>query len=157
MICKSISKKPHWKDVLQNGIENFLPYIEMYGEVKDTEELWNGYCNRVANILMDETDLEECGGHILYLSDEELNDGEEISGFHWFITQGGKYYDASTIYGVDLISGLPIVDLISEEHPDDLDEWILNNTMIVDRAKSGTKWDSSKTLSKIEKEFIWNY
>lgn len=147
------SKKPHWEDVLQNGVENFLPYIEIYGEVEDTEELWNGYCNRVANILMDETDLGECGGHILYLSDEELNDGEEITGFHWFITQGGRYYDASTPYGVDTLVELPIVDLIADEHPDDLDEWLLNNTMVVDKAKSGTKWDSSKTLAKIEKEF----
>ena len=137
---------PHWEDVLQNGVENFIPYIELYGEVDDPEELWNGYCNRVANILMEETDLSECGGHILYLSDEELNDGDLITGFHWFITQGGRYYDASSPYGVNSISSLPIVDLIADEHPYDLDEYILKNTMVVDRAKSETLWDSSKTL-----------
>ena len=132
------SRRPHWEDVLQNGIENFLPYIEMYGEVKDTEELWNGYCNRV-----------ECGGHILYLSDEELGDGEAITGFHWFVTQGGRYYDASTPNGVDSISELPIVDLIADEHPDDLDKWLLEHTMVVDTAKTDTKWDSSKTLAHL--------
>ena len=140
---------PHWEDVLQNGIENFLPYIEMYGEVDDVEELWNGYCNRVANILKDETDFTECGGQILYLSDEELEDGETITGFHWFVMVDGRYYDASSPFGVDSISELPISDLLSDEHPNDLDEYLLSHTMVVDKASLDTRWDSSKTLAEV--------
>lgn len=144
----SESGLPHWKDVLQNGIENFLPYIEQYGEVDDVDELWDGYCNRVVNILKEETDLIDCGGEILYLSDEPLEDGEPITGFHWFIAQGGRFYDASVPYGVDLIDDLPIVSLLYEEHPNPVERknFLLKNTMLVDKATSNTRWDSSKTL-----------